>query len=106
MSPVEAGKTLVKATLDKKVNRARHTYFRSGEGKLLHMTRWSRQNIHNAVFDLSRHGNAPNEAHIKATHHPMEYCKATSNRGWYLKPSRKWDGKDRISNSEFEESRI
>eukprot|EP00957_Ditylum_brightwellii_P126936 9677060-Ditylum_brightwellii.AAC.1 len=28
-------------------------------------------------------------------HQAMEYCAAMPNRGWKLKPERKWDGKDK-----------
>ena len=33
--------------------------------------------------------------HIDAMHHVMEYCVQTKNRGWTLKPNRKWDGKSK-----------
>ncbi len=37
--------------------------------------------------------------HVKAMHHTMEYCTCTPERGWLLKPNRRWDGKDK--NFEF-----
>lgn len=64
------------------------------------MIRWSRPEMQNAVRDLARQGSAPTMAHIKAMHRAMEYTQATPNRGWYLKPRRQWDGKDK--NFEFE----
>ena len=33
--------------------------------------------------------------HMKAVLRVLKYCVDTKNRGWELKPSRKWDGKDR-----------
>eukprot|EP00957_Ditylum_brightwellii_P123836 9439956-Ditylum_brightwellii.AAC.1 len=41
-TPAEAGTILRKADPKDKVDSKRHTYFRSGTGKLLHMVRWSR----------------------------------------------------------------
>ena len=32
---------------------------------------------------------------MKAMHRSMEHCTATPNRGWNLKPKRKWDVNDR-----------
>ena len=59
------------------------------------MAGWSRPDIQNAVRELSRHGSAPNEAHIKAMYISMEYVRSTPERGWYLNPSREWDDKDK-----------
>ena len=42
------------------------TKFRSGLGKLLHLTIWSRPDICNAVRDLSGHGQKTNKSHLKA----------------------------------------
>ena len=94
-TPAEAGTLLVKADAKDKVGAKRHTYFCSGVGKLLHMTRWSRPEIQNAVRELARQGSAPVEAHVKAMHRAMEYCINTPNRGWKLKPERTWNGKDK-----------
>ena len=94
-TPAEAGTVLAKCSESAKVNRKRHTYFRQGVGKLLHMTRWSRPEVQNSVRELARHGCTPCEAHIKAMHRAMEPCASTPNRGWTLNPERKWDGKDR-----------
>ena len=72
-----------------------HTYYRSGVGKLLHMARWSRPETQNSVRELTRQGSCPNKAHIKAMHRAMDHCVATPKRGWFLKPARIWDGKDK-----------
>eukprot|EP00957_Ditylum_brightwellii_P115908 8840949-Ditylum_brightwellii.AAC.1 len=63
------------------VGSKRHTYFRSGIGKLLHMTRWLCPEVQNSVKELARQGSAPVNAHVKAMHHAMEYCVATPNHG-------------------------
>ena len=94
-TPAEAGTVLSKCSEGAKVESTRHTYYRKGVGKLLHMTRWSRPEVQNAVRELARHGSAPCEAHVKAMHRAMEHCMATPERGWMLKPERKWDGKDK-----------
>jgi len=58
------------------------TKFRSGIGKLLHLMRWSRPDIRNAVRDLSRHGQKSNMAHLKAMKRCMKYCIQTREMGW------------------------
>jgi hypothetical protein len=73
--------------------------YRSGIGKLLHMMKWTRPEILNAVQELSQfmaHANLP---HLKEMYRAMKYCVGTPNRGLFLKPTKKWD-KD--SNFEFE----
>jgi len=42
-------------------------------GKLLHMMRWSRPEVYNAVHDLSRHMKASTAVHVKAMHRVMKY---------------------------------
>ena len=72
-TPAEDGTTLVHGAEGSKVGGKRHTYYQSGVGKLLHMSRWSRPEVQNAVRELSRHSSMPTEAHIKAMHQNMEY---------------------------------
>ena len=69
--------------------------FRSGIGKLLHMMRWSRPEIWNAVRECSRHMGNCNGLHKKAMLRVMKYCVTTKNRGWRLQPKRFWDGIDK-----------
>ena len=71
------------------------TKFRSGIGKLLHLMRWSRPDICNAVRDISRHGQKSNKAHLKAMKRCKKYCIQTRKMGWYLHPTRKWYWKNR-----------
>ena len=85
----------MKADKNDAVGKKEHTYYRSGVGKLLHMARWSRPEVQNAVRELARQGSAPVPAHIKALHRTMEYCVATPERGLLLKSARKWDGKSK-----------
>ena len=91
-TPAEGGSVLMKGDENTVVGSSDHTYFRSGLGKLLHMTRWSRPEVQNSVRELARQGSAPTGAHLKAMHRSMEYCRGTPNRGWKLKPERAWNG--------------
>ena len=61
--------------------------------------RWSRPEIWNAVRECSRRMSKSNLAHRKAMLRIMQYCVQTPNRGWTLKPARKWTDNDR--NFEF-----
>ena len=94
VTPAEPGTVLVPTNEGEGVGPKLHKYYRSGVGKLLHMMRWSRPEIYNSVRDLPKQCKSPN-AHVKAMHRIMNYCKSTPERGWFLKPSRKWDGKDK-----------
>ena len=93
ITPAEPGSTLPKVPEDANLNDREQTYFRSGVGKLLHMMRWSRPEVYNAVRDLSRHMKASTTTHVKAMHRVMKYCVSTPHRGWTLKPNRKWNGR-------------
>ena len=95
VTPADPGTVLVKAEDKDKVGQIRQTYYRSGVGKLLHMARWSRPDVQNAVRDVSRHGSAPVEAHVKAMHRILEFVERTKDRGWKLKPDRRLNGYDR-----------
>jgi hypothetical protein len=70
----------------------RRTYYRSGVGKLMHMRRWSRPEMANAVRDLSRFNTNGSEEHIAAMHRAMCYAIATPERGLTLAPEGCWDG--------------
>jgi glycerophosphoryl diester phosphodiesterase len=74
------------------VDEARKSYYRSGVGKLLHLRRWSRPEMANALRDLTRYNKNCSEAHIEAMHRAMRYATATPNRGLLLAPSGMWDG--------------
>jgi hypothetical protein len=70
----------------------RNTYFRSGTGKLMHLKRWSRPEMANAMRDLSRYNTNCSEEHIQAMHRVMRYATATPNRGLKLAPEGNWNG--------------
>ena len=69
----------------------------SGVGKLLHMMKWSRPEISNAVRELSRFMKAVMLAHMKAMKRVMSYIIVTPEQGLLLEPNAKWD-----RNLEFE----
>jgi hypothetical protein len=60
--------------------------------KLLHMMRWSRPDILNAVRELSKNMKVASEAHMKAMQCTMRYNLVIPERGLLLKPNGKWKG--------------
>ena len=66
--------------------------FRSGVGKLIHLMKWSRPDVLNAVHDLTRQMSAATMCHVKAMKRVMTYLTATPKQGLTLKPSEKWGG--------------
>jgi Reverse transcriptase (RNA-dependent DNA polymerase). len=95
-TPAPAGQVLMRGDEQGKLNEAHQRQFRKGVGKLLYLTRWSRPDIRNAVRELTRCVGVAKEAHFKAMLHVMKYCVNTPERGWTIKPQRKWDGKSPI----------
>ena len=73
--------------------------YRTGVGKLLHMMKWSRPEISNAVRDLSRFVRQAGMTHMKCMLRVMHHCAGTPIQGKFLKPNKKHDG---TSNFEFE----
>ena len=62
-----------------------------GFGKLLHMMKWSRPEISNAVRELSRFMKTATLAHMKAMKNVMNYTVATTEHGLLLKPNAELD---------------
>jgi hypothetical protein len=79
--------TVLHPTENKLSNEDQFT-FRSGTGKLLHLMKWSRPEIGNAVRELSRWMSAAGMSHLKAMYRVMNYCLNTSERGKVFKPRR------------------
>ncbi len=71
------------------------SYYKKGVGKLLHMCRFTKPSIQNAVRDLSRRVKGATVDHVHAMHRVMNYCVITKDKGWALRPNRTWDGKDK-----------
>ena len=93
--PSEPGKVLEKCEDGQEISDEKQSKYRSAVGKILHMMRWSRPERWNAVRECSRRMSKASEDHVKAVLRILKYCNDTKTRGWELKPSRKWDGKDR-----------
>jgi hypothetical protein len=68
--------------------------FRSGVDKLLHLSKWSRPEIKNAVHELSGGMTQATEEVYTAMQQVMSYCVVTPNRGLLLAPERQWSGRE------------
>jgi hypothetical protein len=93
MTPEIPGSALTKTNTEGEV--PHHTIqsnYRKGVGKLLHLTRWTRPEIMNAVHELSRYMTGALMAHWKAMYRVMAYCVATPLRGLCIAPEELWDG--------------
>jgi len=75
------------------LNGEQQSDYRKGTGILLHMMRWSRPEVLNAVRELSRHLKEGTKKHYKQMIRVMKYCKGKAKRGMFFKPNRTWDGK-------------
>ena len=86
MNPAVPG-TVLHPTESKLSNDDQFLY-RSGTGKLLHLMKWSRPEIGNAVRELSRFMSGAGPSHMKAMWRVMNYCLNTRERGKVFKPRR------------------
>jgi hypothetical protein len=94
-TPATAGEVLRKGDEKDFVSLENMSKYRSGTGKLLHLTKWSRPDMKNAVRELTRFMMRTLGAHEVALKRAMEYCVSTRERGWLLKPSGTWNGRDK-----------
>ena len=94
-TPAPAGEILRKGDEEDFVSTENMKKYRSGTGKLLHLTKWSRPDIQNAVRELTRFMMRTLGAHEVALKRTMEYCVGTPDRGWLLKPTGVWDGRNK-----------
>jgi len=84
-TPAEPGQILLKSASGLLETRAQRKY-RSVLGKLLHLMRWSRPDILNAVRELSKFMMEASPSHYKAMIRCMDYVVSTANKGLILKP--------------------
>jgi len=61
--------------------------YRSGVGKMLHLQRWSRPEIANAVRDMTKFAGKAAMTHVKAMLRCMKYLVGTMKRGKLIKPT-------------------
>jgi hypothetical protein len=90
-TPAVPGSTLSKGEPD--TTPFQQFKYHSGVGKLIHLAKWSRPEILNAVRDLARHMSTPSTNHLQALDRCMAHVVQTPNRGLVLKPEGFWDGK-------------
>ena len=94
-TPAEPKKQLRKTIEGQEVGAEEQTKYRAGVGKMLHLMRWTRPDIWNAVRELSRRMVNSNLDHMKAMLRVMKYCIDTRDKGWHLQPERTWNGIDK-----------
>jgi hypothetical protein len=94
-TPASPGEVLRGGESKDFVSTDRMAQYHSGVGFLLHLTKWCRPDIQNAVRGLSRFMMKALSAHEVAMKRVMEYCMATPERGLCLKPIGRWDGQDK-----------
>jgi hypothetical protein len=94
-TPAAPGTSLQVIPEGTNIPQEKQSIFCKAVGKLLHVMRWSRPDILNAVRETSRFMSGANEAQYKAVYRVMKYCADTPNRGLVLNPTGKWDGKDK-----------
>jgi len=91
-TPAEPGGILRKPEERNLMEKKGQTMFRRGTGKLLHMMRWTRPEVMNAVRECSRFMSGAAKAHLEAMKRVMRYIVGTPKRGMKLHPNAKWDG--------------
>jgi hypothetical protein len=93
--PAPAGSVLSKVDKTKceAVPLAQQAYRKVVSKKWLHMTRWTRPEIMNAVRELLRFAGGALMGHMKAMYRVMAYCGvSTLKREIKIKPNEKWNG--------------
>jgi hypothetical protein len=91
-TPAETGQVLSKGEKENEMPMERQKKYRSGTGKLLHMMRWTRPEILNAVRECSKFMSGAMEVHMAAMKRVMRYVVTTAARGLKICPNAEWDG--------------
>ena len=91
-TPAAPQETLVEGpVMDEKL----HRLYRKGVGKLIHLSKYLRPDILNALRELTKFGNKPRVAHYRAMLRVMKFCWQTRNEGLMIHPNKRWGGVDR-----------
>ena len=69
-----------------------HKQCRKGVGKLIHLSKYSKPDLLNAVQELTRFGSKPSLDHYKAMLRVMKFCCQTRTEGLIINPNKRWDG--------------
>ena len=96
-TPASPNTTLMEG--ETKLGTEKHHKYCKGVGKMIHLSKYSRPDILNAVQELLRHGAHPMEAHYTAMIQCMKYVVNTKDTGFKIIPHGIWDGQDK--NFEF-----
>ena len=88
MTPAEAGSFLERFADSEALTEGEQTGYISGVGNLLHMMRWSRLEIYNAIRELSQFMTiGASKVHLKAMERVMNYCLTTRDRRLLIEPT-------------------
>ena len=91
-TPAFPGSVLVKSDKQFTLDSAKQTKYRSGCGLAMHIMRYTRPEIYNAVRDCTRHMAEANKSHFEAMTRVLGYIAGTPKRGLLLKPFGTWNG--------------
>src|SRR5687768_3230212 len=91
-TPAAPGEVLQSGDDKMALTYAEQKKYRPGVGKLLHMMRWSRPDIMNAVRETSKFMMKAQKGHMVALQRVMKYCVGTANKGLTIRPKGEWDG--------------
>ena len=81
-TPGETGKVLEACENGQEISESKQSKHGSAVGKLLHMMRWSRPEIWNAMEETSRRMSKAAPDHMKTVLRTMKYCVDTKDRGY------------------------
>ncbi|CAB9526108.1 Retrotransposon protein [Seminavis robusta] len=95
MLPAPVGSRLSKEDGTELLTPEEQTIYRKGVGKLIHLTKMSRPETKNRLRELSRFMSQATQGHMAALKQLMLHYLKTPERGWFIKPNAKWDGKDK-----------
>ena len=91
-TPAFPGSVLVKSDKQFTLDSAKQTKYRSGCGLAMHIMRYTRPEIYNAVRDCTRHMAEANKSHFEAMTRVLGYITGTPKRGLLLKLFGTWNG--------------
>ena len=108
-TPAAPGEVLMEGMEGKQLDVKNMMRYRSGVGKLLYLSKWSRPDLLNITRELSRFLTRATPAHEKAMMRTMAYCVSTVHRGIEIRPDGNWNGIDKekvfetrgVSDSDF-----